>query len=172
MIELSLPVWLLWLLRWGLFLGPLAATLALGYRRRRDQRLVIGGLFAFLYGLGTIFVTHELAAHLGWWRYGGATLMFRDIPADIWIGGALLFGPVLSLAFPRTSPLVLLMPIVLGLHGMLFLSLPPLLYPGSNWFFGVLFVFVAAHHCVSRSGQRSVGIWHGVRRPWLSASDA
>jgi protein-S-isoprenylcysteine O-methyltransferase Ste14 len=145
MIEFVLPIWMLWLLRWALFLGPLGATLVLGYRHRHDQRAQIGGLFAFLYGLGTIFVTHELAAFAGWWRYGGQTLMFSDIPADIWIGGALLFGPTLSLGFPKTSPLVLLASIVIGLHGTLFLSLPPLLYPGRNWFFGVLLVFLTAH---------------------------
>lgn len=145
MIELALPVWLLWLLRWALFLGPLAAVLVLARRHRNDTRALFGGLFAFLYGLGTIFVTHELAAYMGWWRYGGGTLMFRDIPADILIGGALAFGPVLAFAFPKLSPLVLLTPIVIGLHGTLFLSLPPLLYPGTNWFFGVVVVFVTAH---------------------------
>jgi protein-S-isoprenylcysteine O-methyltransferase Ste14 len=145
MIELVLPVWLLWLLRWGLFLGPLTAVLFVAHRRRQDQWALVGGLFAFLYGLGTIFITHELAASVGWWRYGGETLMFCDIPTDIWIGGALLFGPVLAVAFPKASPLVLLVPIFLGLHGTLFLSLPPLLYPGANWFFGVVFVFVTAH---------------------------
>ncbi len=145
MIELQLPVWLLWLLRWALFLGPLAATLVLARKRRHDTRALIGGLFAFLYGLGTIFVTHQLAAEAGWWRYGGETLMFQAIPADIWIGGALAFGPMLSLAFPQTSPLLLLAPVVIGLHGTLFLSLPPLLYPGSYWVFGVLLVFVTAH---------------------------
>ncbi|MEQ1694685.1 MAG: hypothetical protein ABL901_02490 [Hyphomicrobiaceae bacterium] len=145
MIELSLPVWLLWLLRWVLFLAPLAATLVLAHKRRDKPRALIGGLFAFLYGLGTIFVTHELAIEMGWWHYGGDTQMFRDIPADIWIGGALAFGPVLALAFPTVSPFVLLVPIVIGVHGTLFLSLPPLLFPGPNWYFGVVLVFVVAH---------------------------
>ncbi len=160
MIELKLPVWLLWLLRWGLFLVPLAATLVLANGRRDEPRALVGGLFAFLYGLGAIFVTHELAAYMGWWRYGGATLMFHDIPADIWIGGALLFGPVLVLAFPNVSPLLLLAPVVIGLHGTLFLSLPPLLYPGTNWFPGVLLVFVTAHLPAIYLGQWTASSRH------------
>lgn len=145
MIALELPVWVLWALRWALFLGPLAAGAILVRRARPDRRTLVGCLFAFLYGLGLIFVTHILAGAMGWWRYGGQTLMLQGIPADIWIGGALLFGPVLFLAFPRTSPLWLLPPIVAGLHGLFFLSLPPLVHPGPGWFVGVATVFATAH---------------------------
>lgn len=145
MIAFDLPVPLLWALRWALFLGPLAACAILVHRARQDRRALVGCLFAFLYGLGLIFVTHILADAMGWWRYGGQTLMLQGIPADIWIGGALLFGPVLFLAFPRMNPLWLLLPIVTGLHGMFFLSLPPLVHPGPGWFLGVVTVFATAH---------------------------
>lgn len=145
MIALDLPVWVLWLLRWGLFLGPLAATLLLGWRARLHQRRLTGALFAFLYGLGTIFVTHEIAFLVGWWRYGGDTLMLMGLPADIWLGGAMVFGPALFLAFPKASPVVLLLPIAILLHGLFFLSLPPLVLPGPHWYTGVVFVFALAH---------------------------
>ena len=145
MIELSLPLPLLWLLRWLLFLGPLTAVLVLGWRERRNVRALVAGLFAFLYGLGLIFVTHCFALQAGWWRYGGNALMILDLPADIWIGGALLFGPVLYLAFPNVSPLALLLAIMIGLHGTVFLSLRPLVVPEPYWYAGVLLVFATAH---------------------------
>jgi protein-S-isoprenylcysteine O-methyltransferase Ste14 len=145
MIEVALPLPLLWLLRWMLLLAPLAAALALGWRARHDVRALVAGLFAFLYGLGLIFATHGLAVEAGWWRYGGNALMIQDLPADIWIGGALLFGPVLYLAFPRVPPLLILLAIMLGLHGTVFLSLRPLVAPGPDWYVGVLFVFATAH---------------------------
>jgi protein-S-isoprenylcysteine O-methyltransferase Ste14 len=145
MIAIDLPEPLLWALRWLLFLGPFAAAIYLGARVRHDQRTLVGCLFAFLYGLGLIFATHILAIAMGWWHYGGNVLMLGDIPADIWIGGAILFGPVLYLAFPSTAPLWLAIPIVIGLHGTLFLSLRPLVYPGHNWFVGVVLVFAIAH---------------------------
>ena len=145
MIALGLPTPVLWALRWLLFLGPLAALLVLVHRVQLERRNLVGCLFAFLYGVGLTFATHVLAIRLGWWRYGGDVLMLQGVPADIWLGGSLLFGPVLYLAFPRTGPLWLVLPIVIGLHGLFFTSLPPLVYPGPDWFLGVLFVFATAH---------------------------
>jgi protein-S-isoprenylcysteine O-methyltransferase Ste14 len=145
MIELAVPLPLLWMLRWLLFLGPLGAALALGWRARHEQRALVGGLFAFLYGLGSIFVTHTLAGAVGWWSYGGNAVMIAGLPADIWIGGALLFGPVLYFAFPKVPPLLLLLSIMLGLHGTVFLSLQPFVTPGPFWYVGVPIVFATSH---------------------------
>lgn len=145
MIALALPEPLMWGLRWLLFLGPLAAVLALGRRNMAERRRLVGGLFAFLYGLGLIFATHQLALWAGWWRYGGDVLMIMGMPADIWFGGALLFGPVLFFLFPNTGALWLCLPIVIGLHGTVFSSLQPLVRAGSGWFGGVILVFLLAH---------------------------
>jgi len=145
LIDVAIPVAFLWALRWALFLGPLVATLALGYRHRHDKRRLIGGLFAFLYGLGLIFVMHQLAMALGWWRYGGNVLMLMGLPADIWLGGALLFGPALYFAFPSITPLLLTLPIAVGLHGTVFSSLKPFVWAGEGWFVGVVLVFAVAH---------------------------
>lgn len=145
MIQLDLPEPLLWALRWLLFLGPVGALLLLLQRRGSDRRQLVGALFAFLYGFALIFATHQLAILAGWWRYGGNALMVMGIPADIWIGGAILFGPVLTLAFPRTRPLLLVLPFAVGLHGTVFTSLDPLVSAGPSWFGGVLFVFAVAH---------------------------
>lgn len=120
MIHVELPEPLLWALRWLLFLGPVGALLLLLRGRDLQDRQLVGALFAFLYGLALIFATHQLALAAGWWRYGSHALMVMGMPADIWIGGAILFGPVLTLAFPRMRPLLLLLPIVIGLHGTLF----------------------------------------------------
>jgi protein-S-isoprenylcysteine O-methyltransferase Ste14 len=145
MIHVELPEPLLWALRWLLFLGPVGALLLLLRGRDLQDRQLVGALFAFLYGLALIFATHQLALAAGWWRYGSHALMVMGMPADIWIGGAILFGPVLTLAFPRMRPLLLLLPIVIGLHGTLFSSLKPLVSAGPGWFAGILFVFAVAH---------------------------
>ena len=145
MIDVEIPIGLIWLLRWLLFLFPLGAITVLAWINRHKSRVLIGALFAFLYGAGTIFITHQIAIALGWWTYGGDALMLNGLPVDIWLGGALLFGPVLSLCFPRMAPIYILLPIVIGLHGMVFLSLEPLVYAGQGWFLGVLFVFLIAH---------------------------
>lgn len=132
-------------LRWALFLGPIALVLVLVKLRGLSQRAQIGGLFAFLYGLGMVFVTHALALHLGWWSYGWDALMLNGLPVDILIGGAILLGPGLYFAFPKTRPLMICLPIIIGLHGTLFRALAPLVHAGPGWFTGVVFVFATAH---------------------------
>ncbi len=139
-----LPEPLLWALRWALFLGPLGAAAWL-IARELDPRRQVGALFAGLYGLGTIFVAHQLAAALGWWRYGGEALMLGGMPAEILLGGALLFGPVLHLAAPRASPFLVSGAIVLFLHVPFFASLQPFVQPGPGWLLGVVVVFLVSH---------------------------
>ncbi len=145
MIDFDIPIGWIWLLRWVLFLGPLLATMVLGWLNRANRAALVGSFFAFLYGVGTIFMTHQIAIYFGAWSYGGETLMLMGFPVDIWLGGALLFGPVLYLMFPKTAPIYLTLPIIIGLHGLVFSSLEPLVFAGKGWFAGVIFVFAIAH---------------------------
>ena len=144
MIDVDIPLGWIWLLRWSLFLVPLFAVIILVWKKRSSHRTLVGTFFAFLYGAGTTFITHQIAIHFGWWTYGGDTLMLMGFPVDIWLGGALLFGPVLNLAFPTTTPLYLVLPVI-GLHGAVISSIEPLVYAGNGWFLGTLLVFIIAH---------------------------
>ena len=145
MIDFSLPEPLMLALRWALFLGPLGLVLVTARIRKVPERAQIGSLFAFLYGLGLIYISHSIALYMGWWSYGWDALMLDGLPVDILIGGAVLFGPGLYLLFPNTRPLMICLPIVIGLHGTIFSSLEPLVIAGPNWFIGVVFVFLTAH---------------------------
>lgn len=129
-------------LRQALFLGPLIATVML--MRRASGRQAVGALFAFLYGLSLVFVGHALAIALGVWSHGGTVLKLLGFPADIWFGGALLWGPVLFLAFPRISPWLFVLPCTV-LNGLVLPALVPFFVPGALWFLGVLVVFLVAH---------------------------
>ena len=144
-MNMLLPEPLMWLLRWVLLLGPLALLVVLTRWRRPSHRQQVAAFFAFLYGLSAVFMTHTLALKAGWWSYGWNALMLNGIPADILFGGAILFGPVLYLAFPRLNPVLLCTVIALIMHGALFTSLTPLVSAGPNWMFGVGFVFATAH---------------------------
>jgi len=145
MIELSLPLSWMLALRWLLLLGPIGLVLIMVRLRGLSQRAQIAGLFAFLYGAAMVFVTHSFAVWMGWWRYGWDALMLNALPADIILGGAVLFGPGLYFTFPKTRPLMICLPIIIGLHGTIFSALEPLVFAGPNWFLGVLFVFATAH---------------------------
>ncbi|MGH1575613.1 methyltransferase family protein [Planktotalea sp.] len=145
MINLALPEPLMLALRWALLLGPLALVLFMVRYRELPRRTQVAGLFAFLYGISMVFVTHSIALYFDWWHYGWDALMLNGLPADIMVGGAVLFGPGLYFTFPRTAPLMICLPIIIGLHGTVFSSLEPLVIAGPNWFLGVLFVFATAH---------------------------
>lgn len=145
MIELSLPESWMLALRWLLLLGPVCLVLSMVRLRHLSQRTQIAGLFAFLYGVAMVFVTHSFAVWMGWWSYGWDALMVNSLPADIILGGAVLFGPGLYFSLPKTRPLMICLPIIIGLHGTIFSSLEPLVFAGPHWFLGVLFVFATAH---------------------------
>lgn len=145
MIDLSLPeAWML-ALRWALLLGPVCLALMMVRLRHLSHRTQVAGLFAFLYGVAMVFITHSIAVWVGWWSYGWDALMVNALPVDIILGGAVLFGPGLYFSFPNTRPLMICLPIIIGLHGTIFSSLEPLVFAGPYWFFGVLFVFATAH---------------------------
>ena len=145
MIALSLPEGWMIALRWLLLLGPLVLVIAMVRTRHLSFRAQVAGLFAFLYGVAMVFVSHSFAVWIGWWSYGWDALMLNALPADIIIGGALFFGPGLYFAFPNTRPLMICLPIIIGLHGTVFSSLEPLVFAGPSWFVGILFVFATAH---------------------------
>ena len=132
-------------LRWVLLLGPIGLVVTMVLLRHLSERAQVAGLFAFLYGVAMDFVSHSFAVWIGWWSYGWDALMLNALPADIIIGGAVLFGPGLYFLFPNTRPLMMCLPIIVGLHGTIFSSLEPLVFAGPFWFVGVLLVFATAH---------------------------
>ncbi|MDD9724557.1 methyltransferase [Roseovarius sp. SK2] len=132
-------------LRWLLLIGPICLVVLTAFVRKTTTRAKIGGLFALLYGVPMIFITHSMAVHFGWWHYGWDALMLDGLPVDIIIGGAILFGPGLYFTFPKVGPLMICLPIVIGLHATIFSSLKPLVYAGPFWFAGVVLVFLTAH---------------------------
>lgn len=66
MIELDLPEPLMLALRWLLLIGPILLVVVMAFVRKTTTREKIGGLFAFLYGVPIIFITHSIAVHFGW----------------------------------------------------------------------------------------------------------
>lgn len=135
--------WLV-LLRALLLLLPLALTLYLGWKRRENDRMLVGALFSFVYSLGVLLPAHALAIHFGFWSYGGDAIKLLGMPADLWFGGSFLFGPVVFLAFPRLSPWVFTA-LFVALQGVMFRSLDPFVIAGEWWFMGVVAVFLVAH---------------------------
>ena len=144
MIDIYIHDDLLIFLRAALLLAPLFLTFYLGYKHKENQRLLVGGLFSFIYSMGLLLPAHALAIHLGMWEYGGNTLMLLGMPADLWFAGSFLFGPALFFAFPRLSPLVFTVGFV-AVQAFVFKSLDPFVIAGDYWFLGVSLIFLIVH---------------------------
>lgn len=144
MIDIAIPNLILIILRAMLLLGPLALTVCFGWKHRHNERVLVGGFFAFLYGFAFLLPAHMLAMYAGFWRFGDNALMFMGMPADIWVAGALLFGPAIFFAFPALSPWVLTTGCVV-IQSLIFPSLDPFVIAGDFWLIGVIFVFATVH---------------------------
>ena len=112
----------------GLYL-PVVAGLLLAAWRRPDRRRATGALLATVWNLVALLAVNLLAVQVGWWSFFGGGPAVSGIPADLWLGWAVLWGAVPVLAAPRWPAVVgaalvvldlLLMPLagpVLVLHG-------------------------------------------------------
>ncbi len=151
-----------------LFLAPLALAVFFGSRVKQGSRQAVGALFSLLFGLPLIFVGHVLAIQLGVWSYGGASLLLLGFPADIWFGGALLWGPVLFLAAPGVNPWLLVLPCI-ALNGLMLPGFAPFFIVGHGWFAGVVLVFMTAHLPALHLAQWTTAGTHLPRRACLLA---
>lgn len=144
MIYIDIPIELLLLLRNMLLLLPLIIIIIFGIRHIQHKRMLVAGLFSFLYSFGLLLPAHILAIELNYWQYGGNSLMLMGMPADLWVAGSLLFGPALFFAFPKFPP-YRIASIALIIHGVSFQSLAPFVSAGDNWFLGVCIIFLIIH---------------------------
>ncbi|WP_444931112.1 methyltransferase family protein [Microbulbifer sp. SSSA002] len=144
MIDIEVHGDLLILLRANLFLLPLLCTFYFFWRRKSENRILVGSLFSFLYSLALLLPAHTLAIRLGMWSYGSETLKLLGMPADLWFAGSFLFGPATFLAFPKVNPWFFTA-IFISLQVLLLKSLDPLVIAGDYWILGVILVFLFVH---------------------------
>lgn len=143
-MELMLPGALLAVFRHAFLLLPLAATLWLAARYRRQPPMLVAALFALLYQGGLLLALNVLAIWLGWWRFDDGVLALLGFPADLWFGWALVWGPLLFLLAPRRSPL-LWVPVLVLLDLLLMPALQPLVVLGPDWLLGEALLLLTAY---------------------------
>ena len=83
---------------------PVALAIGLAVRRPLDRRRVAAALLATAWNVPALLAVNLLAVRAGWWSFavhGGTT---AGIPADLWIGWALLWGAVPVLATTTRLP--------------------------------------------------------------------
>lgn len=101
--------------------------------RREHGALLLAGVGAFV-GLG---VLHEFAHLAGWWSYLDVAGTWRGFPVDLWIGWAVLWGP-LPVALRRIVGLPTALVVAAWLDVLAMPALAPLVVLDDGWLWGEL----------------------------------
>ncbi|MBV1856330.1 methyltransferase [Catellatospora tritici] len=108
----------------------------------RRRRLHGAGLLSFVAAATGIAALDAVAQGLGWWSYAPVDAAWRGLPVDLWLGWAVLWGPVPVLAHRvLRTPVALLLLLWLDLLAMP--RLDPLVELGPHWWLGELAGIVA-----------------------------
>ena len=107
--------------------------------RRPSRRLAGAALLSFLAAFVGIGVANTVAMTAGWWSFEVPHGLFLGVPLDLWLGWAILWGPV---------PLLLRLPVwvVVLVCGWLDVLLMPqldgLVHLSRSWLYGELLALV------------------------------
>ncbi|MFJ8686343.1 methyltransferase [Micromonospora wenchangensis] len=115
---------------------PLLAVLAAA-RVDRSRAGRAAALLAFLAaGIG-IAALDEVARRTGWYTFAPVRGSYRGMPVDLWIGWAVLWGP-LPVLLRRTLPLPVALGLLLWVDAVAMPALHPLVRLGPDWLVGEL----------------------------------
>jgi len=130
----------------GLY-APVVLIVALGATGLRTRRQIGSALVGFFYALGSLLALQHLNLHFFWWRFQVPSGVIRNMPVDLYLGWALLWGVLPTLAFPRTR----LWQVVLIFLGVDLVAMPlcfPVVQLSPQWLAGesvaVLLVLIPA----------------------------
>lgn len=111
-------------------------------RAERDRRGRAAALLAFLAaGVGLAGLS-EVARYADWWGFAPVDGAFRGVPVDLWLGWAVLWGP-LPVLLRRTLPVPVVLVVMLWLDAAVMPALHPLVRLGPGWLLGDLIGLLA-----------------------------
>jgi protein-S-isoprenylcysteine O-methyltransferase Ste14 len=126
-------------LRWLCLVVPVGLALVLW--RRPGRRMAGAALLAFLTAFVAIGMANQVALAAGWWRFEVTEGLFLGVPLDLWLGWAILWGPVPLLIRHRLPTWAVVLT-----YGWLDLLLMPrldaLFQLNPNWLYGELTVLL------------------------------
>lgn len=96
--------------RAGAFYITVVSTLIVWLWRRPQRNILAGTMLGFAWNLPVLLLLNLAAMRWGWWNFDAQGGMFLDIPVDLYLEWAWLWGGLPALAFPnlRLSVLMLL----------------------------------------------------------------
>lgn len=113
---------------------PILLVLALAVRVRPSRRRIAGALLATSWNVPALLALNLVAVRAEWWTFQPGTAAVSGVPADLWIGWALLWGAVPLLA--TTSHLVAAGLILVAVDLVLMPLGQPVVVLNGTWLFG------------------------------------
>lgn len=135
---------------------PLVLAVAAWVWRRPGRRQAGAALLSTFWNLAFLFPVHLAAERFGWWSFAAEGGLFWGLPVDFYLGWAVLWGALPSLAAPR-APLALIAFSAAALDLLLMPLCAPVLRLGSSWWLGeaaALAVCLVPAQCLSRWTRR------------------
>jgi protein-S-isoprenylcysteine O-methyltransferase Ste14 len=114
---------------------PAVATLLLIAFRPPGRREAAALLLSFLWNLPALLLMHFLASVFGWWRFQAQGGMLHGFPVDLYLGWALLWGPIAAVLFRHVSMITAISCMAL-VDLCLMPSSAPVIRLGESWLTG------------------------------------
>ena len=142
-LSLELPQFSPTLIRAVAVLVPFGAALILFMVHQPKPRAAGGMLLATLWNLVALLALNLLAAQFGWWHFNASKATFLDIPTDLYLGWAVLWGALSMLALPKMR--LELMILILAVVDLVYMPLAfPVVQLESGWLIGEAVCLVCA----------------------------
>jgi hypothetical protein len=93
-------------LRWLCLIVPITALAIAVSWRRPDRRTRGAALFAFITAAVGVAALAAIGGPLGWLRFADVDGSFVGLPVDVWIGWAILWGPLPVLLRTPLAPTI------------------------------------------------------------------
>jgi protein-S-isoprenylcysteine O-methyltransferase Ste14 len=115
---------------------PITIAIAFAIHVRPDRRRVAGALLATVWNVPALLAVNLVAARAGWWSFATDTATVSGVPADLWVGWALLWGAVPILATTRLAGLLALGVACVVADLVLMPLAEPVVVLDATWFVG------------------------------------
>jgi protein-S-isoprenylcysteine O-methyltransferase Ste14 len=110
----------------------MAAAVVSTKPRRREM---IGAAMTLAWNVPAILALHVVAAEAGWWSFEADGGLLLDMPIDLWIAWAILWGPLPAIAF-RSLPLPIVLLIALAFDLVMMPAASPVVRLAPDWLVG------------------------------------
>ncbi|MBO3743080.1 isoprenylcysteine carboxylmethyltransferase family protein [Actinoplanes sp. NEAU-H7] len=147
---------------------PVAALLAAA-RADRDRQARAGASLAFITAITGIAVLHETATAARWHGFATVDGTYRGLPIDLWLGWAILWGPI-PVLLRRWLPLPVALGLLLWLDATAMPRLAPLIDLGPHWLLGETLGLIAVALPAQLLGRWTADRRHLVPRVLLQCA--